>query len=1053
MSTLTISHNIFLVNTFISSILSGNNSYYCYVAKAEPWLDANGAIDDTAIIPTDSSVQQSQQNIYQNLLYGKLLNSSDVSYMIPRYDWTSNAVYAQYDDVDGALYSKNFYVVTDTNQVFKCINNSMNQPSLFKPTFATTTGTSQTPDGYIWKYMYTVDPTAYNTFQTSQFIPVTPNTQVIANSISGTIDNLVIENGGINYQVYEEGFLQSVVNNYVVQLPSTSSPFNNFYSGSSIYFKTGFSGGQLSTIQSYDATNKLLYVNPPFNYYQNIQLESVAGTFTVGDIVSQQIAYINYYGKSGYLNSGDNFVQTETKIEGTVLYANTSTVVLNEFDSGLQNYVMYNTSYSPIQMHGLVNISNGSLYVNAVSNTSFANDFPLDSYILVGTNANTNLRRVNSVNSTVITVDVAFNNNLLNANCFIVNNAISVDSSTEQKYEGSVIYTNLNSIELTIANVQPIGASFILGEDIIITNSSNVSQGSNGTVSFSNSSYLILSNINGNTTNLSNLFAYGVYSETNAKIVTNSSYPNITISTIEGKFQSGIPLICSTANGVPTGNAIIIASSTSPDELTEYIISPSVNIAGDGNGALAYCTVDLSGNNPSRSLTGITLINNGEYYTTANVTITSNTLFGNGASIVPKISPVNGHGSDPITELGAIYCGIATTFDTGVNENYKFPLYGSYRQIGIIKNPSYNDVILNVNNFVNVKMSVGNSTGSFIPKEIVLQSSTNAAGVVVYSNSSYLELKEVSGSFIGNTSLSNTATSITGLISNSKIHCILSNTTYFDLIGSNNIIIDRTSGGTGILNQVISNSSIRLTNVIGTFLTSDSINQPSINAYSNIVSIFTSNGTIDSTIGFGNKFNNTCKLTLSTNTEIFQLYERVVQNTTFATGRIISKIDEAEFSLATSNATFVSGDVIINSNTGSNCVVIFANSSYLKVSQINNSGFNESTHLSFNIGDRITNSSNTKSSVINNKYTVLVLDDVYNIVSSNTTPFIGTFGVYSGDDYLISGSNSHSIGFLSSVQLPDLVRESGNMVYMENMNSPFTRSYNTTENINLIIKF
>ena len=459
--------------------------------------------------------------------------------------------------------------------------------------------------------------------------------------------------------------------------------------------------------------------------------------------------------------------------------------------------------------------------------------------------------------------------------------------------------------------------------------------------------------------------------------------------------------------------------------------------------------MDLSGNNPSRSISSIILINNGQYYTQANAIISSNNLYGNGATVSVQISPVNGHGYDAIKELGAVYCGISQSFESAVNENYLFPLYGTYRTVGIIKNPEINDVIFNLGTFPRAKLNVGNSSGSFTENEIVVQASSNAAGVVVYSNSSFLELNYVTGTFIYDANnLANTSTSIYGWTSGINAHSTSFSPSYFSLIGNTELAVDSTSGGSATITQIISNTQVRATNVYGSFSSNDGIYENQSNAYANIVSIYTSNGTINSTTIFGQRFNQTARLTLSSNTQPFSLYENVVQDVTFATGKIISLIDELDFIVA--NSSFSVGDVIINANTGSNAIVTFANSTYIKVAAVYNTGFNQTTNKPFNVGNLIKNTSNTKSSTINNVYNVLILNNVYNIVSSNSTPFIGTFEVGS---YQITGNNSGAMGIISQLKLPDLVRESGEVLYLENLSSPFTKSPTSNEDVNLIISF
>jgi hypothetical protein len=1060
MAVLTTKHKVDLVKDFIDTVESSENSYYCFVGKATPWLDANGNIDETNVIPASDSIAQTEQEIYKNIVYGKRISNSDVSYMIVRYNWNNGDTYFQYDNEDDSLYNKQFYVITDTNDVYKCIYNGYSPsypngtPSIFKPSINQTSGNFQTPDGYIWKYMYTCNSSDYSNFQTPNFIPISENLDVKNNAIPGTIDNLVLLNTGNNYQVYETGFLNSVVNNYVVKLNANSSSIDNYYTGSSIYLKAGAGAGQIRKVSNYEGDTKILSVTPSFEYNENLKLSNINGTFSKGLLISQNTHNITYLYKSGYFNENDVLIQSDTAAQGIIRRANTTAFVLENVSNTnfSLDYTVFNSAYSAEQKTGTVNITNNSVYINSAVATTFTTDYSSGNYIRVGENANNNIRRIVSVNTTVIQVDSPFYQTIISANNYMVNNAITIDSITRHNSQGSIVFTNLNSAELVYSNVTPEGKSFIIGETVSIVDAANTSQNSNGIISFSNSSTIILTDVKGNINQ--DLYLYGLSSQTKAYINSNDSYPNITVDTIEGNFYTGVGITAFYANGVAGSNAMVVSNYTTPSELTEYIISPSVNIEGDGNGALAYCRVDLSENNSNRGITSIILIDGGKNYTRANVSISANTLYGTGSIVKPQISPVNGHGSNVYSELIASYCGISKKFGTAINEGYNLPMYGSYRNVGIIKNPEIEDAIFEINNFDRVKLKIANTSGTFESGEIAVQTSSNSAGVVVYSNTTFLELKNVKGTFLNDSSnTGNTSTAIYGWTSGANTYCTNTSITYFTVSENNETILDASTGAKSRITQVISNTMIRVSNVVGVFLDNDYIYEAASNTYANVSNIFTSNGTLNSTSNFGLKFNQTARLTLSSNTNPFELYEYVTQDVTFATGRVISNIDEIDIIYNTAAAWAV-GDIIINSTTGSNAVVSYANttSQYLKLTAINNTGFNQTTNRPFNSGDTIRNLSSTKTSTINTIYNVLVLDDVNQIVSSNTTSFIGNFQIGS---YTIVGNTSGSVATVTlpnSIKPPTFVRESGEVIYLENI-SKFDKSPSSTEQVKLIIKF
>ena len=1052
MAVLTLKHKINLVNDFINDVVSGQNNYYCFIGKATPWTNPDGTVNENNVELANTSISQIEQETYKNLIYGKLLGNRDVMSMVPRYNWTSNTIYAQYDNNDSNLFSKNFFVITDNNSVFKCIYNgtNLNNPvgvrSTVKPNINQVAGTFQTSDTYIWKYMFTIDTNTYQQFQTASYIPVIANTEVSANAIPGTIDVLSLTSVGNNYQIYETGNLAAVVNNYVVTLPSTSAYIDNYYAGSTIYLKSGLGGGQLRNIMSYSGLSKNLSVVPPFNYFENFELTNLYGTFNNGDLVTQNISSITIYYNTGYFNSNNTLVQSDTGATGLLRHAN-STVFSVENINNIPftlNYPLYNSAYSPIQQSGVVNITANSNIITSNTGTLFANNYMANNFICVGANTSTNIRRILSVNTSVITVDYPFNQTLFGTNNFLVPSAASVDSITNHNTEGSIVYTNINAAELLYSNTTPSNQTFTLGESVVLVDSSNTSQNANGTISFSNTNTLILSNVLG--TMSSNLYIYGLSSQTKAYINSITSYPNITVETAAGGFKAGYGIKISTANNVPVANAFIYSIYSSPDDLTEYIISPTVSISGDGQGALAYAYVDTSSNNPNRQISNLILINNGSNYTYANVSISSNNLYGSSATAIAKLSPVEGHGYDSRYELGATYSGISKKFDTGISESYNLPLYGSYRTLGIIKSPSIKNVIFNVNNFDRSYLNITSSTGAFQTNEILIQPSSNAAGIITFSNNSYIELKNSKGTFSNNNL-------VYGLSSNTNANCTSSSIKYFNLSSNVANLGDMNYGSSAQINQIISNNTIRLTNVSGNFMANDVISEAASNTYATIASIYTANGLINSTANFGKYFNQTARITLTTNTKPFTLYEQVTQDISFATGRVISTVNEIDIIYST-NTNFVVGDILTNTNTGANGIVTYVNTAinYIKLSAISSNNFNETTNRPFNIGNHITNVGNTKTTSINNIYGVIVLDNVNNISGPNTTPFMGNFTV---DNYNITGNTSGAVGIATlpySIKLPDLVRESGEVIYKENINM-FNKTPSSIEYVKLVISF
>jgi hypothetical protein len=115
--------------------------------------------------------------------------------------------------------------------------------------------------------------------------------------------------------------------------------------------------------------------------------------------------------------------------------------------------------------------------------------------------------------------------------------------------------------------------------------------------------------------------------------------------------------------------------------------------------------------------------------------------------------------------------------------------------------------------------------------------------------------------------------------------------------------------------------------------------------------------------------------------------------------------------------------------------------------------FNETDNRPFNPTNTITNLSGTKTATINTVYSVIFVDDVNYISGLQTTPYLGVFTISA--EKAIRGNTTGAYGYATlenSIILPDLVRESGQLIYTRNLQK-FDRSPTSTEQVKLIIKF
>lgn len=143
--------------------IGSENQYFLFIAGV------SGPTAGQAPLTTTDS-REEEINTWRDILAVKSIDIGQSFDMIAKTTWTSGVTYAMYDDtVD--LVDKNYFVMNDTYDVYKCLDNNNNKPSVEKPIGTKTEGNTKTADGFVWKYMYTV-PASHRTFITDNYIPV-----------------------------------------------------------------------------------------------------------------------------------------------------------------------------------------------------------------------------------------------------------------------------------------------------------------------------------------------------------------------------------------------------------------------------------------------------------------------------------------------------------------------------------------------------------------------------------------------------------------------------------------------------------------------------------------------------------------------------------------------------------------------------------------------------------------------------------------------------------------------------------------------------------------
>jgi len=155
---------------FIGSLDS--DYYYIAVGRSQDWVDSDGA--GTLVVDAETGSDKQLRDLRNNMQYMRRV--VDGIFVAPRVNWSSGTTYSAYDDMTVDHTGSAWYVITQTNDVYICLQQGKTALGSSVTSTVQPTGTATTPfttaDGYVWKYLFTVGATNANTFLSSNYIPV-----------------------------------------------------------------------------------------------------------------------------------------------------------------------------------------------------------------------------------------------------------------------------------------------------------------------------------------------------------------------------------------------------------------------------------------------------------------------------------------------------------------------------------------------------------------------------------------------------------------------------------------------------------------------------------------------------------------------------------------------------------------------------------------------------------------------------------------------------------------------------------------------------------------
>ena len=309
---------------------TANTVYYMGLGRPQAYATStrgdsrtdNEGTDTSPLTPVDSV--QEEFYSFDDLLAAKRITSSDVSFAIPRRNWTTNTVYDYYrhdygNRVTGGtttqsansgatnLFDATFYVLNSANNVYKCLDNNGNANSTVEPT-GTSTSILTTGDGYKWKFMYSLSASQQVNFLSTDFMAVATDSTVSAAAVDGAVNIVKIKTAG-------------------------SSGSNGTHA--SVPIRGDGTGGQVSVTVGSGAVTGVTVTNVgsgyTFAYIRVADIVSAGATGLTGTELDCIIEPKGGHGFNAVDELGGFFVMTNTNFEGAETSNSGDFTVSNDF--------------------------------------------------------------------------------------------------------------------------------------------------------------------------------------------------------------------------------------------------------------------------------------------------------------------------------------------------------------------------------------------------------------------------------------------------------------------------------------------------------------------------------------------------------------------------------------------------------------------------------------------------------------------------------------------------------------------------------------------------
>ena len=310
---------------------SANTVYYMGLGRPQAYATStrgdsrtdNEGTDTSPLTPVDSIGDEFYY--FDDLLAAKRVTSSDVSFAIPRRNWTTGTIYDYYrhdygNRITGTtttqsansgatnLFDATFYVLNSANNVYKVLDNNGNAQSTVEPTTTSASVIQTTGDGYKWKFMYSLSASQQVNFLSTDFMAVATDSSVSSAAVDGAVNIVKIKTAG-------------------------SGGSDGTHTG--IAIRGDGSSGTVSVTVSSGAVSAVTVTNKGSGYtYAYIRVADIVAagaTSLSGTELDCIIEPKGGHGKDAVDELGGFFVMTNTNFEGAETSASGDFTVSNDF--------------------------------------------------------------------------------------------------------------------------------------------------------------------------------------------------------------------------------------------------------------------------------------------------------------------------------------------------------------------------------------------------------------------------------------------------------------------------------------------------------------------------------------------------------------------------------------------------------------------------------------------------------------------------------------------------------------------------------------------------